>query len=511
MGDWSAGYVADIGYTFGYYGELNPLRVKLAFLNSGLVCPEFGTACELGFGQGMSANIHCAASVTEWYGTDFNPAQAGFAQNLALTAGTSAKLYDEAFAEFAQRDDLPDFDYIGLHGIWSWISDANRAVIVEFIRRRLKVGGVLYISYNTLPGWAAFAPIRHLMSEHAEIIGSEGRGIVSRIDDAIEFADKLLATNPMFSRANPLVGERIEKLKEHNRHYLAHEYFNRDWHPMHFGTMAEWLEPAKVQYACSAHYLDHLDSINLTTEQHQFLSEIPDPMFRESVRDFMVNQQFRRDYWVKGLRKLNALEKSESLRQLEVILVTKRSNIELKANGSLGDATMNEDVYDPILDTLADLQPRSLGQIEAAVKDSNIPLDQILEAAVVLTGAGHLCTVQESNVVSKARKHTDNLNSHLVGLARGSSDINYLASPVTGSGIQVDRFQQLFLLALGQGKKKPAGWAQASWEILAQQGQKIIKEGKPLDSAEENLAELTVQANSFAENQLPVLKALQIV
>jgi SAM-dependent methyltransferase len=66
-------------------------------------------------------------------------------------------LFDESFAEFASRD-LPEFDYIGLHGIWSWISDENRAVIVDFIRRKLKVGGVLYISYNTLPGWAPLPP-----------------------------------------------------------------------------------------------------------------------------------------------------------------------------------------------------------------------------------------------------------------------------------------------------------------------------------------------------------------
>jgi hypothetical protein len=30
------------------------------------------------------------------------------------------------------------------------------------------------------------------------------------------------------------------------------------------------------------------------------LNELPDPTFRQSVRDFMVNQQFRRDYWIKG-------------------------------------------------------------------------------------------------------------------------------------------------------------------------------------------------------------------
>ena len=45
MNDWTSGYVADIGYTYGYYLELNPQRVKLAFLNAGLVAPEFGNAC----------------------------------------------------------------------------------------------------------------------------------------------------------------------------------------------------------------------------------------------------------------------------------------------------------------------------------------------------------------------------------------------------------------------------------------------------------------------------------
>jgi SAM-dependent methyltransferase len=153
MSDWTSGYVADIGYTFGYYAELNPLRVRLAFLNQGLVFPEVGTACELGFGQGLSANLHAAASLTQWHGTDFNPSQAGFAQELSAASGASAQLFDEAFAEFAQRPELPAFDYIGLHGIWSWISDENRQIIVDFVRRKLKVGGVLYISYNTLPGW----------------------------------------------------------------------------------------------------------------------------------------------------------------------------------------------------------------------------------------------------------------------------------------------------------------------------------------------------------------------
>jgi SAM-dependent methyltransferase len=511
MSDWSAGYVADIGYTFGYYQELNPLRAKLAFLNSGLNVPEFGHACELGFGQGLSASLHASASVTSWHGTDFNPSQAAFAQDLVAASGANAKLYDEAFAEFANRADLPDFDFIGLHGIWSWISDENRSIIVDFIRRKLKVGGVLYISYNTLPGWAAFAPMRHLMTEHAEVLGAEGRGIVSRIDGAIDFADKLLATNPLFARANPLVGERIQKLKEQNRHYLAHEYFNRDWHPMHFGTMAKWLEPAKVQYACSANYLDHVDIVNLSAEQQAFLQEIPDPMFAQAVRDFMVNQQFRKDYWVKGIRKLTPLDQAEQLRGLRLILTIPREDVSLKINGALGEASMSEEVYNPLLDYLADYKPRTLAQIEQALKQQSLTFGQIIQAIMVLSGAGYLAPVQEDAVIAKSRKYTEKMNTSLMDKARGSNEVVYLASPVTGGGIAVGRFPQLFLLAVSQGKKQPEEWAQFVWQILSAQGQQLIKNGQTLETAEENLSEITEQAKTFALTRLPIMKALQIL
>ena len=205
MTDWTAGYVADIGYTYGYYNELNPLRIKLAFINAGLVPPAMGSACELGFGQGISVNMHAAAGSAAWHGTDFNPAQAGFAQELARASGAAAHLADDAFADFAQRPDLPDFDYIGVHGIWSWISDENRGVIVDFIRRKLKVGGVLYISYNTQPGWAAMVPMRDLLTEHAEVMGASGAGIVPRIDAALGFVDKLFATNPAYAKVLSLI------------------------------------------------------------------------------------------------------------------------------------------------------------------------------------------------------------------------------------------------------------------------------------------------------------------
>jgi SAM-dependent methyltransferase len=509
MSDWTVGYVADIGYTFGYYTELNPLRLKLAFFNQGLVCPEIGTACELGFGQGLSANMHAAASVTHWCGTDFNPAQAGFAQDLSTVSGSAARLHDEAFADFCTRSDLPEFDYIGLHGIWSWISDENRAVIVDFIRKKLKVGGVLYISYNTQPGWAAMVPMRDLLTEHAQVMGVAGQGIVKRIDSALDFADKLLATNPNYLKANPMVTERFKALKAHNRNYLAHEYFNRDWLPMPFSKMAQWLGPAKVEFACSADYLGHIDQVNLTAEQQALLNEIPDAMFQQTVRDFMANQQFRKDYWVKGARRLSLLEQGEALRAQRVVLTVHRTDVSLKVTGALGEATMQEAIYNPVLDALANHKPQTLGQLEQALKGKKIPFGQLVPAVLILSASGTLVAVQDD--ISKVREQTDKLNAFLMNKARGSADITYLASPVTGGGIAVSRINQLFMLALVQGKKLPAEWAQFTWHLLAAQGQKIVKEGKTLETPEDNLAELTAQATSFAEKQLPIVKALQII
>lgn len=331
--------------------------------------------------------------MTNWYGTDFNPAQAGYAQQLAEASGANAKLYDESFAEFCNRPDLPQFDFIGMHGIWSWVSDENRRIITDFLRRKLKVGGVLYVSYNTQPGWAAMAPMRDLLVEHAELMGAQGHGIVPRIDSALEFAGKLVSGGARYGVANPGVAARLDALKGQNRNYLAHEYFNRDWEPMSFSKMSRWLDDAKLSFACSAHLLDHVDAINMPAEQ-QILKDIPDRSFRETVRDFLVNQQFRRDYWVRGLRQMSALERAEKLRAQRFIMVAVREEITLKVSGAIGEAALHENVYVPILDLLADLRVHTLHDVERAL-EGKTDFNGVLQALMILAGKGCIQLVQE--------------------------------------------------------------------------------------------------------------------
>ena len=147
---------------------------------------------ELGYGQGLSINIHAAANDGTFWGTDFNPVQTAHAMAFAEASGANVGLLNASFAELAARTDLPEFDVIALHGIWTWISEENSRHIVDIIRRKLRVGGIVYISYNCFPGWAPAAPLRHLMKLHADLAGAEASGMVAKVEAAMDFARQVV-------------------------------------------------------------------------------------------------------------------------------------------------------------------------------------------------------------------------------------------------------------------------------------------------------------------------------
>lgn len=510
MESWSAGYAAEVDYTHGYFKELNPLNVKLALLDAGIALPQNISACELGFGQGLSVNIHAAASDTLWFGTDFSPTQAGFAQQMAKTCENQAWLFDQSFAEFAARNDLPEFDYIALHGTWTWVSDENRRILVDFISRKLKVGGVLYISYNTQAGWANMIPIRHLLNEHAKTMAAQGADPVERIQSAFIFTEQLLATNPTYLKANPQVRKNFDLIKTQNPNYLAHEYFSADWKPMPFAEMHSWLSSAKLDYVCSANTLDQVNALNLTESQEALINAQPNPTFRETLRDLSTNQQFRKDYWVKGARRLDQFEQMEQLMALRFVLGTPREEIELTAIGTLGEVRLKAETYQPLLDFFADYQIKSLQQLMIAMQPNGIGFDKIMQAMLILTGNGTLHPANEDVAIESARAKTAKLNRFLLNKARASDEISYLASPVTGGGIATQGYEMLFLLAMQFGHNTPEVIAPFVWGLLKQRGIRLNQRGQLLESDTDNIEELQNQVRVFLGEPLKVYRALGI-
>src|SRR5262249_46911316 len=151
----------------------------------------------------------------------------------------------------------------------------------------------------------------------------------------------------------------------------------------------------------------------------------------------LVNQQFRRDYWIRGARRLTPLEQAEALRRVEIMLASPRADLGFTVAGALGQREMTRSIYDPILDALGQHQTKTIGDLERALTGSGMRLGVLYEAVMVLIGKGDVVLVQDEEVQDQARVHTDKLNRLLIDKARSSGDIVYLASPVTGGGVAI--------------------------------------------------------------------------
>ena len=100
--NWTDGYQTTVNYTYGYYKDLSPNYQKFCLLLNGVDCSNNDLDdmhCELGFGQGVSLNIHAASNFGLFYGTDFNPAHAAHADQLAEQCLVPHHFYDASFEE----------------------------------------------------------------------------------------------------------------------------------------------------------------------------------------------------------------------------------------------------------------------------------------------------------------------------------------------------------------------------------------------------------------------------
>lgn len=511
--DWTEGYVAEIDYTHGYYRELAPIMIRFALALRGLTPPPVSSPryLELGFGQGLSVNIHAAANGGAFWGSDFNPGHAANARALAKASSSGADLSDASFADLLARDDLPQFDYIALHGVWTWVSDENRQIIVDIMRKRLSVGGAVYMSYNTLPGWAASMPLRHLMKLHADIAGSESQPIAERIEKAIAFAEGMVESGAAYFRASPLARERLKSIAKAPKNYLAHEYMNRDWRPMYVADVAAWLEQAKLGFGAPGNLLEHVESINLGEPARKALAAIGHPVLKESVRDYFVNQVFRRDIYVKGARRMTALEQAEVLRGMRFSLLTLPDQIPLKLTAGLGEVNLAEKIYRPLIDDLAgqNFAPKPLGETIDRLAKAGITPQQTIQALTILVGGNHAGPAQGDAEIKARTPMCSALNKHLVARARHSAEVQTLASPVLGTGIAMPTLHQFFLGAYWSGAKTPEALAKAGWAGMSGLGQRITHEGKTLEGEAEHVAHLTKLAQDFKQ-RLPLLAALGV-
>ncbi len=506
MADWAQGYVSDIGYTHDFYSEMSPGHIGLAMLLQGHVAPDPTapfTYCELGSGQGVTANVLAAANPHgQFWATDFAPAHAYNAARLAREAESpNIRFLDHDFTAMIDAD-LPQFDIIALHGVYSWVSAENRRAIVAFIAKKLKLGGVVYISYNAMPGWASAMPLRNLMIQHAA-----GKTTPARVEAGLAFARRVAALNASYFVDNPAVRQRLEKLDTQPKNYLGHEYFNQDFHPQYFSEVSEELAAAKLSFSTSAHIADSMDGLNLSNDAQALLRETDSLVAQEGLRDVFVNRVFRRDLFVRGRLTMPATARAEALMQTRVaLLAASAENVPLSTRFPAGEVTLQPEVYRPVIAALT-RGPTSIANLMADPEIERIGQGGLLQAIAMLFAMRQLATALPVEGDDLRKASTDKFNAAVLARARYSDELRFFASPILGAGVMIERFGQLFLLAERLGRQ-PAEFA---LEVLQQQGQRLMKHGQVVETDAENRSEMHAAWEDFQTKQMPLLRRLGVV
>jgi hypothetical protein len=207
---------------------------------------------------------------------------------------------DLADMDGAALDALPAFDLITVHGMWSWVADPVREGLLRLARRRLKPGGLMLLSYNALPGAAGSQGLSRVVRMCLDAQGGGLQGLATAGDLVKRLVAADVAHLPNSAWRQMLTGEYAGARPG----YLLHEFSTEHWRPSFQADVAEAMGTARCDFAGSATLDENFPQMSLSPEQRALWEEAPDSAARELIFDLSVKRPFRRDLYVRGLRRV---------------------------------------------------------------------------------------------------------------------------------------------------------------------------------------------------------------
>jgi len=510
MAAWSDGYVTDIQYVGQFHAALTPGSLALSCLRQSVRPPPLGpgsTYLELGCGQGFGLNLLAAANPRmQFWGVDFNPAHIANASRLAAEGGQPNITFEDlSFSQMLALPDgrLPKFDVIALHGVYSWVSAENRAFIVQIIDRLLKPGGLVYVSYNCLPGWSAIVSLQRFVQEHVARASGEVGG---KIVDALKAALRLQEGGARFFESAPLLKARIEEALKREPEYLAHEYLNTGAEPLFHADVARQMEGARLSFAASARAGDDLIHLAAPAPLRPTIQEATDPTWRETLLDYASNRLFRRDIFVRGRNLLPARERDARLASTAFTLLVPADQVSFDASVALGTLHGDPKVYRPIVEALAE-GPKTFGELAALPGLTGQRDGALLQALGLLVGARQVHPLAPA----AGDETAGGFNRALLARAAFDEIPTHLAAPGPGTAVELKFEEMLVVRAALDGEDDTRATARQAWEFMARTNRRIQKGGVPLPDQAAHEAELAARIDRFKASKLPLLRGLGVL
>lgn len=505
--------IAQLDYTFGYFRDLGPQQLRLCALNSGVHFEVDGALryLELGMGQGVSLAVHAAANEGDFWGNDYNPSHVEHAQRLAAQIGKPVRAVQDSFIDLAARTDLPQFDIIGLHGIWSWVTEQDRSAIVDVVARQLRPGGLLYVSYNCSYGWSAALPLRGLMRLFADREAS-ALPLMDRTAASMNFAQRLASLGSSYFLAYPTVAGQLRAALGKDRSYLAHEFFGACWAPFTLPEVANQFDAADLEFVASTMMLEHEDDIVLTPDARVAYNELTDPMVKEAFKECFINPQFRCDLFVKKpYQRLSADERKAAWLSQTVMLTMPPAFIPQFVQGPRERIALDQSICAPIVTHLArdNFSPKRVDELTSLLPQRSVT--EVIPQIIRLISLKAASVTQDELKADGVKSDCRNLNRLILDRAVADGRINVLASPVLGAGVNLARLRQFFVLAHLNGLDRPGDVGDFALACCEQAGEPVLHNGLAVESSDARREALVQAAVSFSESAAPILKAAGIL
>ena len=203
---------------------LAPERLALASLLHGGPRMDLRRFRYLELGCGNGANLLPLAYYRRngtFVGIDAAPAACALGQSWVNALSLeNLSLHAADFASAAPLLDEP-FDFVVVHGVYSWISEADREALLQLCREHLCPRGLLYISYNARPGWDIRGLVRNFLQRQLSPIPqgmTQGQSAQALCTQLLPF---LKLTDHPFSH---LMASELDLLLGYQPSYVVHDY-----------------------------------------------------------------------------------------------------------------------------------------------------------------------------------------------------------------------------------------------------------------------------------------------
>jgi SAM-dependent methyltransferase len=484
--DARAEYVCDVPYPRKFVPQIAPPTLRLVAALNGLACPpeDDFDYCELGSANGDSLALYAAANpAARFVGVDLNPEHVAFADGLAARARLdNVRFFERDFDGF-EREALPQFDFVVAHGILSWISRDKRDAAIMFAAAKLKPGGLLYVSYNALPGWASVEPLRRLMLDHtAKMRGSS----LDRAREGVAYLQRLADSGAGYFANHPTARSMLALMQSAGLDYVVHEYLHAHFHPMYFADLANTLSARGFGFVGQVPL--HLNVRELATPPSiRKIAETAEGRVEfEMLKDFATHELFRSDVYAKG----DAVRSEKEMRFYfeGTPFGTMAPAAQIKRDPKLPFYTLDfkGPVYDAILGAIAEAPASAmdLGQRKELAHLGQMRIGDCLRNLVL---GGQVVPMRASTFAGDGaasnRRIGSQYNEVALEAALGGSGPLVLASPATGGGVHVSLLEAVALRLLTS--VDPVGHAAWLRDFAERRGMPLVVGERKIKDAEE--------------------------